>query len=135
MAALISSVRRELVIITEQRSLLLRSLNSVVVNSRRFIRGLRRRPVAVLYPGDERETLIKQTYQSKELERDPETRKKQPNKTDGRRSKGNSTETEQTVVGRCNGNLPRVSVGSCSVREQLGGLRFDRALPGDERLA
>lgn len=138
MAALISSVSRELVLFTEWRSLLLlRSCNSVVINSRRFIRGLRRRPVAVLYPGDERETLIKAPDQSKQHKHDPETLKKHPNKTDGRTSKEktSSDTLRQTGLKRSSGNLPGVAVESCGVREQLDGLRFDRALPGDKRLA
>ncbi|XP_026780211.3 rRNA methyltransferase 3A, mitochondrial [Pangasianodon hypophthalmus] len=128
MAALFISVSRELMIITERRSLLLRGCNSVVVNTRRFIRGLRRRPVAVLYPGDERETVIKPADQSKQPKHDPETQRKHPHKADERRSKEKSSESGQTGVGRSGGNLP-------SVREQLGGLRFDKALPGDKRLA
>lgn len=132
-----SSVIPELVRVTEQRSLLLLSkgCNSVAVNSRRFLRGLRRRPVAVIYPGDERETLIKPTKQSKQRKHDLETQKEHHNKTDGRRIKENSSASRQTAEGRSSGNLPGVKVESCSVREQLGGLRFDKALPGDRRLA
>lgn len=89
----------------------------------------------MLYPGDERETVIKPTDQSKQSERGSETQKKHPDKTDGRRSKERPSESEQAGVRRSSGNPPRVSVESCSVREQLGGLRFDRALPGDQRLA
>ncbi|KAK3531596.1 hypothetical protein QTP70_024976 [Hemibagrus guttatus] len=130
MAALISSVSRELMIINERRSLLLGGCKSVLVNSRRFIRGLRRRPLAVLYPGDERETLIKPHEKSKQ--HDPKTQKKHSNKTDGWRLKDKPTEPG---MGKSSGNLPRVAIESCRVREQLGGLRFDKALPGDKRLA
>ncbi|KAF4085881.1 hypothetical protein AMELA_G00100140 [Ameiurus melas] len=127
MAALMSTLSRELVL------LLLRSRNGVVINSRRSIRGLRRRPVAVLYPGDERETLIKATDQSKQHKHAPETQKKQPNKTDGRTTK--EKRSSDTLRHRSSGNVPGVAAGSCAVREQLGGLRFDTALPGDKRLA
>lgn len=129
MAALVSSVSRELVLIR------LRSGNSAVINPRRLIRGLRRRPVAVLYPGDERETFIKPSDQSKQRKHDPETRKTLPDRTDGRRRREKSPESEHTGVGRGRGSVPRVSVERCGVREQLGGLRFDKALPGDQRLA
>ncbi|TSQ46643.1 rRNA methyltransferase 3A, mitochondrial [Bagarius yarrelli] len=135
MAALISSVSRELVPVTGRGLLLLRGYNRVVVDSRRFIRGLRRRPVAVLYPSDERETVIKSSEESKQRKPDPETQKKHPNRTDGRRSKEKSTKSGQTGVDKSTGNLPRVAFEGCSVREQLDGLRFDRALPGDNRLA
>ncbi|XP_060799671.1 rRNA methyltransferase 3A, mitochondrial isoform X2 [Neoarius graeffei] len=129
MAALMSSVIRGLAPITEQKSsslllLLLKSNNSVVVSSRRFVRGLRRRPVAVLYPGEERETLIKAAHQNKQRRQDPGT---QQHQTDGRRVKENSSEPR----GRSSG----VQADRCSVRAQLGGLRFDKALPGDKRLA
>lgn len=88
----------------------------------------------MLYPGDERETLIKPT-RSKQRTDVPGTQKKHLNQTDERRSKEKSQESGQTVVGRSNGNVPRVTAESCSVRGQLGGLRFDKALPGDKRLA
>ncbi|KAF5908214.1 rRNA methyltransferase 3, mitochondrial, partial [Clarias magur] len=117
----------------EPRSALLSGCNSVTVNSRRFIRGLRRRPVAVLYPGDDRETVIKAPDQSKQRRHDPETRKKHPGRTDARGIKDKPSESGQTRVG--SGTPPRVAVERCSVREQLGGLRFDKALPGDKRLA
>ncbi len=60
MAALLYNVSRGFVIFGE-RSLLLRGYNNhrIVVNSRRYVRALRRRPVAVLYPDAEREKLIK----------------------------------------------------------------------------
>lgn len=115
---------------TEQKSsslLLLKSNNSVVVSSRRFVRGLRRSPVAVLYPGEERETLIKAAHQNKQRRQDPGTQQGQQHQTDGRRIKENSSEPR----GRSSG----VQADRCSVRAQLGGLRFDKALPGDKRLA
>ncbi|XP_060743899.1 rRNA methyltransferase 3A, mitochondrial [Tachysurus vachellii] len=132
MAARISSVSRELMVVTERRSSLLRGCNVVLVNSRRFIRGLRRRPVAVLYPGDKHETLIKPPEQNKQREHDPKAQKKRPDKTDAQRLKEKPTESG---VGKSSGNLPRVMVKNQSVREQLDGLRFDKALPGDKRLA
>ncbi|KAI5611147.1 rRNA methyltransferase 3A, mitochondrial [Silurus asotus] len=138
MAALISNVSRELLLITERRALLyLRSCNSVVVNPRRFIRGLRRRPVAVIYPGDEHETLIKAAQQNKQrkYQSDPEKDKTRTNKTDGRRLKEETSDSGQHGAGRSTGNLTRVTVESRGVRQQLGGLRFDKALPGDKRLA
>ncbi|KAK3560692.1 hypothetical protein QTP86_014539 [Hemibagrus guttatus] len=60
------------------------------------------------------------------------TQKKHSNKTDGWRLKDKPTEPG---MGKSSGNLPRVAIESCRVREQLGGLRFDKALPGDKRLA
>lgn len=117
---------------TERRSSLLRGCNVVLVNSRRFIRGLRRRPVAVLYPGDKHETLIKPPEQNKQREHDPKAQKKRPDKTDAQRLKEKPTDSG---VGKSSGNLPRVMVKNQSVREQLDGMRFDTALPGDKRLA
>ncbi|XP_062873005.1 rRNA methyltransferase 3A, mitochondrial [Trichomycterus rosablanca] len=131
MAALVSMLNRELTVITG-RSSLLNGCNSVVINPRRSIRGLRRRPVAVLYPGDERETVLKPNRTS-------ESNLQHKHEPAGlKRSSGlKPVQTPGAAINKPSGNkiTPKLSIDTCSVREQLGGLRFEKALPGDKRLA
>ncbi|XP_036415392.1 rRNA methyltransferase 3A, mitochondrial [Colossoma macropomum] len=135
MAALLSSVSLEITLFMGRSSYLTGS-NSVVVNSKRFIRGLRRRPVAVLHPGGERETRIKSNQtadKSRQTQRDSV-------RTDSERSSRRQAEETTFHTGAAarnpgHGSKSTAETFYSSVREQLGGLRFEKAQPGDKRLA
>ncbi len=126
MAALMYNVSRGFVIFGE-RSLLLRGYNNhrIVVNSRRYVRALRRRPVAVLYPDVEREKLIK----SKEAT--VKTNQKLFTPKDKHREKV----SERAGSQQWSGHVSECAEESPQMRDTLAGLRFEKAPAGDNRLA
>ncbi|KAL7848597.1 hypothetical protein SRHO_G00202200 [Serrasalmus rhombeus] len=134
MAALFGGVGHEITLFMGRGSCL-RGWNSVVVTSRRFIRGLRRRPVAVLHPGGERETRVK----SNETADQPGQTRRDAGGTGWERSRRRRAEDEAFHAGAAarnpgHGSKPAAGASCSGVREQLGGLRFEKAQPGDKRL-
>ncbi|XP_066518596.1 rRNA methyltransferase 3A, mitochondrial [Hoplias malabaricus] len=129
MAALFGSASCGLALFKGQGSYL-RSTIRVVVDARRFIRGMRRKPVAVLHPDGEREARVKS--KTKLGENKPTLRNTA--RTEG----GVGLNTGEKAGMRDFGQECKPAMESSSwssVREKLGGLRFDRVQPGDKRLA
>lgn len=118
------NVNRGFVMLGE-RSLLLRGHYQILVNSRRFLRGLRRRPVAVLYPDGGRETLIKSKGAADIT-------------SQGFRQKGKTREqvTERAAYQKRSANVSECAEESPQISKlKLAGLRFEKAPVGDNRLA
>ncbi|KAL7831639.1 hypothetical protein AOLI_G00291870 [Acnodon oligacanthus] len=134
MAALLGSVSGELALFMG-RSSYLRGGNSVVVTSKRFIRGLRRRPVAVLHPGGEREARIESRQTADKTRQTPRDSGRTDSETRSRRQAEEKTfHTGAAVRSPGHGSRSTAETSYSSVREKLGGLRFEKALPGDRRL-
>ncbi|XP_056329409.1 rRNA methyltransferase 3A, mitochondrial [Danio aesculapii] len=124
MAALMYNVSRGFVMLGE-RSLLQRGRYQILVNSRRFLRGLRRRPVAVFYPDGERETLIK-------------SKRATDTTSQGFTQKGKTREQvkERSANKKCSGHVSERAEESPQINKlKLAGLRFEKAPAGDNRLA
>lgn len=129
MAALMYNVSRGFVIFAEH-SLLFRGHNQILVNSRRYVRALRRRPVAVLYPNGERETFIKSK----------ETADKMNQKMSKLKGKNLSDRKERVSERAGNKKWSGHHVSECAeesphIMDRLGGLRYEKAPAGDNRLA
>ncbi|NP_001017695.2 rRNA methyltransferase 3A, mitochondrial [Danio rerio] len=124
MAALMYNVSRGLVMLGE-RSLFQRERYQILVNSRRFLRGLRRRTVAVLYPDGERETLIK-SKRVTDITSQGFTQK----------GKARKDVTERAAYKNCSGYVSERAEESPQINKlKLAGLRFEKAPAGDNRLA
>uniref|UniRef100_A0A671QHK3 Mitochondrial rRNA methyltransferase 3a n=1 Tax=Sinocyclocheilus anshuiensis TaxID=1608454 RepID=A0A671QHK3_9TELE len=107
MAALMYKVSRAFVIFGE----LLRGHNQqILVNSRRYVRALRRRPVAVVYPDGEREKFMKSNEAADKLNEKAGSKKR-------------------------SGRVSERAEESPQMKDKLGGLRFEKAPAGDNRLA
>ncbi|XP_029373865.1 rRNA methyltransferase 3A, mitochondrial isoform X2 [Echeneis naucrates] len=98
----------------EHRAFLIRG-NDVVVASKRYVRGLRRKPVNVLIPEDKAEQVVRK-----------ERKKKKKGEDDEAEAAAAAAEQEQPTAKHAH-----LSAG----RDQVDGLRFERAFPGDKRLA
>lgn len=122
MAALVYNVTRGFVIFGA-RSLLLRGHNNqrVSVNPRRYVRALRRRPVAVLYPDGERERMIKS---NKETQKQFTQKDKHREKVSGRAGRQ-----------QWSGHVSECAEESPQMKDKLSGLRFEKAPAGDNTLA
>ncbi|RXN03889.1 rRNA methyltransferase mitochondrial [Labeo rohita] len=125
MAALMYNVSRGFVIFGEYSLLLKGHKHQILVNSRRYVRALRRRPVAVLYPDGEREKLIKSN----------EAAYKMNEKLFTQKDKHREKVSEKAGNKKWSGHVSECADESPNIKDKLGGLRFEKAPPGDNRLA
>lgn len=114
----------------EQHAFLTRE-NSVVVASKRYVRGLRRKPVRVLLTDDQ---AVEKRGQSETAEQQVSERKKETGVASS--SAARHGEDRGNVKARTNLQPPGKHASPSPVtRDQVDGLRFERASPGDKRLA
>lgn len=108
-------------VILREHSLLLRGHNQILLDSRRYVRALRRRPVTVLYPDGERETRIKSNEPVNKInQKFLKHGREGTDKSDGKYT--NEKKTSHVVVDQY-------------IKDKLGGLRYEKASAGDKRLA
>ncbi|XP_021443671.2 rRNA methyltransferase 3A, mitochondrial [Oncorhynchus mykiss] len=125
-------------ILVAERSNILKKSNDCIVDSKRYVRALKRRPVKVLYPDSE-------TTSPTSKQRSDQIVNKQSQKVASkmRESTVNAILKNETTNKRVssmswsarNGNASTTSEHTTNLKDQLGGLKFERALPGDKRLA
>lgn len=124
MAALIRGMKR--LFPTERHVFLLTKID-IVVESKRFVRALRRKPVRVLFPENDTGKVINpppphpkadhNAAEQKMARNSPAAARGQPDRSDP----GNMrSETAKHVA---------------AGKDQVDGLRFERAVPGDKRLS
>lgn len=112
-----------------ERSAFLTRANGIV-ESKRYVRGLRRKPVKVLFPENETGEVVKPTPQSQpakqNLKREREVKvtattrhHEEPDFVKARTNVQSSAKDRHVTVSE----------------DQTDGLRFERAFPGDKRLA
>lgn len=124
MAALIRSVNR---LFPTERHVFLLTKSDIIVESKRFVRGLRRKPVRVLFPENDTGKVVKppppqadqHAAEQKMVARNsPAAARGQPDRSDP----GNMrTETAKHAA--------------AAAKDQVEGIRFERAFPGDKRLS
>ncbi len=100
------------------------------MESIRYIRGLRRKPVKVLFPENETDKVPKPT---------PQTQPAEYNIKREREAKVTATtrhhEASDFVKTKTNVHSATVDTHVIVKKDQIDGLRFERAFPGDKRLA
>lgn len=122
MAAYMRGVKR---IIDFERQFFAARGTGISVESRRYVRGLRRKPVRVIVPESEQDKVPKETPQSHP------GRQNIKSKTHVKAAADKRCSTENDVVTAKN-NVKAVHV--TFTKDQIDGLRYERALPGDKRL-
>ncbi|AWO98803.1 putative rRNA methyltransferase 3 mitochondrial [Scophthalmus maximus] len=121
-----ANVRSVLCLVSrEQRSFLTSDSGRVVVAAKRYVRGLRRRPVAVLFPDDEAAPVAKSC---RPAEQHVQRERKEPAAAERLEGRG-------PVEAKGREHAPAKYAFSNVTKDQVDGLRFERALPGDKRLA
>lgn len=96
----------------------------IVVESKRYVRGLRRKPVRVSFPENETDKVIKTTPQPQpESERDVKLAA-----TTRRHAESDF------VKARSNMHSAMKDLHVTVTKDEIDGLRFERAFPGDKRL-
>lgn len=117
-------------LVSTERNYFLIKRSGIIIESKRYVRGLKRKPVNVLFPDKEPGKVVKSP---------PEARVKRPaekqnatkitSKTTECFEEGDPVKTnspDQSTVRR-----PQASAS----KGQLDGLRFEKAVPGDKRLS
>ncbi|XP_072547361.1 rRNA methyltransferase 3A, mitochondrial [Salminus brasiliensis] len=132
MAALFGGVYREVALFTG-RGRFLAECNRVVVNPRRSIRGLRRKPVAILHPDGEVET---RTRSNQIRQPEKHTPRRDSERSSREHSEGDAAHSARGPA-RNTGKRTKSTgdTSDVSLKAQLGGLRYDKAQPEDTRLA
>lgn len=122
MAAYMRSVRR---IIDFERQFFLARGTGIAVQSRKYVRGLRRKPVRVIIPESEPDKVPKETPHSQPGGQNIKSKMDVKPVAHTRRAAENDVVTAKNNV-----KAVHVTV----TKDQIDGLRYDRALPGDKRL-
>lgn len=122
MAAYMRSVR---CILDFERQFFAARGTGIVVESRRYVRGLRRKPIRVIVPESEPDKVPKETPQYKPGGQSVKSKTDVKPAAHTRRAAENDFVTAKT-------NLKDTHVSV--TKDQIDGLRYERALPGDKRL-
>lgn len=122
MAAYMRSVRR---IIDFKGQFSAARRTDIAVESRRYVRGLRRKPVRVIVPEGEPGKVSKETPQSQPGGQNIRSKTDVKAAAQTRRVAENDVITARNTV-----KAVHVTV----TKEQIDDLRYERALPGDKRL-
>ncbi|KAL7400366.1 hypothetical protein ABVT39_010899 [Epinephelus coioides] len=124
MAAYMRSV---ICLLSIERNAFLSKRGGVIAESKRYVRGLRRKPVRVLFPENETDKVPKPT---------PQPQSPGVNVKKKKEAKVTATteqpEARDFVKGK--NNVQSVTKPAFT-KDHIDGLRFERALPGDKRLA
>lgn len=121
MAAYVRNVRR---IVDFERQFFAARTTGIVVESRRHVRGLRRKPIRVIVPESEPSKVAKETPQSQPGGQNTRS------KTDVKAASQTRTAAENDVITPKN----TVKAVHVTVKDPIDGLRYESALPGDKRL-
>ncbi|XP_033953116.1 rRNA methyltransferase 3A, mitochondrial [Pseudochaenichthys georgianus] len=120
-------MRSMICLVSIERNVFLHSRGSgVIVETKRYVRGLRRNPVRVLFPENEADKVIKP--------------RPQPAGRDVHREKGQKVKAaikhpeEDFVKARSNVQATTTHAHVTGTKDHIDGLRFERAFPGDKRL-
>ncbi|KAM9359055.1 rRNA methyltransferase 3A, mitochondrial [Symphorus nematophorus] len=107
--------------------------SGIFVESKRHVRALRRKPVRVLFPENETDKVVKATPQSQPAEQIIKKRKRE------REAKVTSTtryhDESDFVKARSHVQSAVKDAPGTVTKDHIDGLRFERAFPGDKRLA
>lgn len=120
MAAYVRGVRR---VIDFERQFFAARGTAISVESKRYVRALRRKPVRIIFPESEPDKVPKETPQSHPGGENVKS------KTHVEAAAHTRCTTENDVVTAKN-NAKAVTF----TKDQIDGLRYERALPGDKRL-
>ncbi|XP_044059047.1 rRNA methyltransferase 3A, mitochondrial [Siniperca chuatsi] len=117
-------------LVSIERNAFLTRGSGIVVESKRYVRGLRRKPVRVLFPENETDKVLKPPPQSQSggqhVKRDKEAKVTATSR---------HLEENDFVKARSNVQSTIKHAHVTVTKDQIDGLRFERAFPGDKRLA
>ncbi|MEQ2221929.1 hypothetical protein ILYODFUR_020723 [Ilyodon furcidens] len=125
MAALIKGVIR---LFPTERYAFLSTRSDIIVESKRFVRGLRRKPVRVLFPENNTGKVVKpsQPPQSDHHAAEQKMGRSSPGAARGHPDRSDPVNTRSGTA-----KHPHVTV----TKDLIDGLRYERAFPGDKRLS
>ena len=121
-------MRNVMLLFSAERNALLRKCCDYTVDSRRYVRGLRRTPVKVLFPDSNRGAVA--LPQGSQGRKEP---KPAPPKAPGMKR---TFTPPAAIMIPSHASVPASELSNIPVsKDRTGGLRFETASPGDKRLA
>lgn len=117
----------------------MKTSSDYIVESKRYVRALKRKPVKVLYPDSETTTHQRSNSVGKKISQ--AVGHKHVNEPNVKHSNNFKTETSDRNILtksfsiRSDNAEVTTSKHATTSKDQLAGLRFERAFPGDKRLA
>ena len=124
-------MRGVLCVVSAERNFLLTRRSDIIVESKRYVRGLRRKPVRVLDPENEPDKVVKPRPEFAQVAAEESVKKqRRTNVTSGRE---HPEVRDPAVKKSIQSTVKHAEVTFAN--DQLDGLRFERAFPGDKRLA
>ena len=126
-------MRGVICLLSTERNAFMSRGSGVIVESKRYVRGLRRKPVRVLFPEDE----------TVDVDVKESTRQSQPAGLNVKRERevkvtaapSRHQEESDFVKARSNVQSAVKDAHVTGTKDQVDGLRIERAFPGDKRLA
>ncbi|XP_071770750.1 rRNA methyltransferase 3A, mitochondrial [Centroberyx gerrardi] len=127
-------MRSMICLLSLERNVLLTRGSSYTVESKRYVRGLRRKPVKVLFPDSETGKILQTPRPQSQTTGHNIKRDKEPKLT----SKAEAPDGNVFTKSRSSGSSMQSALGHANFtvsKDQVEGLRFERAFPGDKRLS
>uniref|UniRef100_A0A1A7XHH6 RNA methyltransferase like 1 n=1 Tax=Iconisemion striatum TaxID=60296 RepID=A0A1A7XHH6_9TELE len=115
-------MRGVICLLSTERNAFLTKTNTFIIESKRHVRGLRRKPVRVLFPENDSNRVVKSQQQPEE---------KATRITSKTQNIERKDPVKMRIIEQQSGKRPQVAVA----KDQVDGLRFERAFPGDKRLS
>lgn len=112
-------------VFTIERNAFLTYRSGITAESKRYVRGLRRTPVRVLSPEKETGTIIKP----------PKVQREEPVIQKETRGRVSAATTERDAVKQMSDAPAATKHAFIRTKNEVDGLRYERASPGDKRLA
>lgn len=109
----------------ERNAFLIRR-SGVIEETKRYLRGLRRKPVRVLFPENDTGEVLKTTQPA-------ERNVKRERKVE--KVASTAEQLKESSLVKVKSNEQSASKRAAVMKDQIDGLRFERAFPGDKRLA
>lgn len=126
-------VRSVICLVSRERPAFLTRETGVIVACKRYVRGLRRKPVRVVFPDNEADTAEKARPQPRTSEQHVKRDKKEDAKVT--QTAAEHLEESGSVKTKSNAQSAVKHTHVFVTKDQVDGLRFERAFPGDKRLA
>ncbi|GAA6225763.1 rRNA methyltransferase 3, mitochondrial [Lates japonicus] len=126
-------VRSVICLVSRERPAFLTRETGVIVACKRYVRGLRRKPVRVVFPDNEADTAEKARPQPRPSEQHVKKGKKEDAKVT--QAAAEHLEESGSVETKSNAQSAVKHAHVFVAKDQVDGLRFERAFPGDKRLA
>ncbi|KAL0973211.1 hypothetical protein UPYG_G00200380 [Umbra pygmaea] len=129
---------------TVERKNILKTRNDIIVDLKRYVRGLRRRPVKVIYPDSETKYPTSKNRSNQHISKQSQAvafkvKKFAQDASENNKNTVNASTTNTSILNKSrsteNVNVSSKSEHPTNLEDRLDGLKIEKAFAGDKRLA